>query len=275
MDGTVTFLMDNGSLEPEATRRLRVMAAALGREIGHPVAPVSLLHASAVSAAELDGTPAEILEPALERRAREGARDVVVVPLFFGPSRALTDYLPSRAAALRERWPGLAVRLAPPLVAAGDRRVARLLADHAAAAARRIGAERVVLVDHGSPVPAVTAVRDLLVGQLAEELGPGFRVAGACMERRPGAEYDFNGPLLADLLATEPWRHRPIVVALQFLLPGRHAGPEGDVAAIVRAAGAAAPELNAVLTPVLGEHPGLVPILADRWREGRAAPPLA
>lgn len=267
----ITLLVDNGSLAPAATLKLRELAAALAARVGVPVAPVSLLHASGVPASELGGIPAEILEPALERRVRDGARDFLVVPLFFGPSRALTDYLPARVAALRGRRPGLRVRLAAPLFAAGDPRLAQILADHV----RTCGAAtHVALVDHGSPVRAVTQVRDALAEQLRAELGPAAEVAGCCMERRPEAEFDFNGPLLADLLARDGWQAARVVVAMQFLLPGRHAGADGDVAAICRASAARFPGSSTRLTPLVAEHPRLVDILADRWRARLAAPPL-
>lgn len=262
MSAPLTLLVDNGSLAPAATLRLREIAAALAARVGAPVAPVSLLHSSGVPAAELGGVPAEIFEPAVERRAREGTREFLVVPLFFGPSRALTDYLPERIAALRAKWPGLNVRVAPELFAAEDCRLARILADHVRAAGLT---DHVALVDHGSPVPVVTAVREALVEQVRAELGAGVVVTGCCMERREGAEFDFNGPLLADLLAREGWREAAVTVAMQFLLPGRHAGPEGDVAEICRAAAAQNPSLRARLTPLVAEHPLLVEILADRW----------
>jgi len=273
MAAPTTFLVDNGSLAPEATRQLRRLAAALAARVGSPVAPVSLLHASGVPADQLDGVPAEILEPALDRRARAGEREFVLVPLFFGPSRALTDYVPDRVAALRARWPDLQVRLAPTLFQPGDRRLAEILA--AQVRAVDPSPERVVLVDHGSPVRVVTEVRDALVTQLREELGRDVAaVDGACMERRPGAEYDFNGPLLADLLARDGWNAGRVTVAMQFLLPGRHAGPAGDVAEICRAAEERSPGLRTRLTPLVCEHPRLVEILSDRWQAGLTLKPL-
>src|SRR5882757_4325794 len=120
------FLVDNGSLEPAATFSLRTIAQRLAIALGQIVEPVSLLHSSSIPADRLDGTSAEILEPALERRCQAGTNDFLVVPLFFGPSNALTDYLPRRVAALKEKFPGLRVRLAAPLVNpadSGDQRI--------------------------------------------------------------------------------------------------------------------------------------------------------
>jgi hypothetical protein len=286
MPAPLTILMDNGSLEPAATLGLRALAAQLAARIGAPVEAISLLHSSAVPAERLGGQPAEILEPALERRLAAGQSDFLIVPLFFGPSGALTDYLPKRLAHLRGEHPALNVRVAAPLFAAGDDRLARILADHVQATlatppggtrppegfrARPEAAphpHRVVLVDHGSPAKAVTDVRNELACQLAGVLGPACTVAPASMERREGAAYDFCEPLLERLLRSPDWNTGDVTIAMQFLLPGRHAGPAGDVAEICRAAEAASGgALRTRLTGLVAEHPLLVDILADRWRQ--------
>lgn len=275
MAGTSTLLVDNGSLEPAATLALRELAVRLAAQLGQPVAPVSLLHSSALNPALIGGRPAETLFPALERRLAAGQTDFILLPLFFGPSRALTEYLPEHLARLRVKFPALRVRVASPLHAAGDDRLARILADQVKVeldALSRAGSlpqntVRVALVDHGSPVPEVAAVRNELARQLTGLLGSRVAaVAPASMERRAGPEYDFCKPLLADLLATPSWNSSRMIVAMQFLQPGRHAGPDGDVAKICRIAEAAHPGLSTRLTKLVGEHPLLVEILADRWR---------
>lgn len=264
MSAPLTILMDNGSLEPAATLALRALAARLGERLAQPVAPVSLLHSSAVPAEKLRGAPAEILEPALERRLAAGQSEFLLVPLFFGPSGALTDYLPKRLAHLRGKFPALRVRVAAPLFAAGDDRLARILADQVKALGS--SARQVALVDHGSPAKAVTEVRNALACQLADLLGPGYTVSPASMERREGAAYDFCEPLLEKLLRSPGWNAGEVIVAMQFLLPGRHAGPDGDVAAICRDAEAASGgALRTTMTALVAEHPLLVDILADRW----------
>ncbi len=265
------LLVDNGSLEPAATLALRELAQRLGARIGGAVAPVSLLHSSAIAPAALDGQPAEILFPALERRLAAGKNDFLMLPLFFGPSRALTEYLPENIARLQQKFPALRLRVAAPLHAPGDDRLARILADHVHAELAAPGQPRVVVVDHGSPVAAVTEVRNDLAQQLARLLdGRVAAVAPASMERRPGPAFDFCNPLLADLLATPPWNAGRVVIAMQFLLPGRHAGRDGDVAEICRRARESHPGLHTVMTRLVAEHPLLVEILADRWRAIRS-----
>ncbi|MDQ5979006.1 MAG: hypothetical protein QG602_1980, partial [Verrucomicrobiota bacterium] len=194
----------------------------------------------------------------------------LIVPLFFGPSGALTDYLPKRIAHLQTKHPALNVRVAAPLFAAGDDRLARIQADQVRATSRASSlpqkGTRVALVDHGSPAKAVTEVRNELACQLAGQLGAAWTVSPASMERREGAAYDFCEPLLERLLRSPGWNSGEVLVAMQFLLPGRHAGPEGDVAEICRAAEATSGgALRTTMTGLVAEHPLLVDILADRW----------
>jgi sirohydrochlorin ferrochelatase len=272
-----TLLVDNGSLAPAATLRLRAVAQDVAAKIGHRVEAVSLLHSSAVPAEKLGGVAAEILEPALQRRLEQGFSEFVVLPLFFGPSRALTEYLPERVGHLRKKFPAVRVHLAPTLFDARDDRLASILADQvkerwSGLTSRRserveVNAHlKVALVDHGSPAREVVAVRDQLAKQLQAQLGPRALVAASSMERRPGLDYAFGDPLLEDLLQRPDWSEGDVIVAMQFLLPGKHAGPEGDVAAICARARERRPGLRLHQTALVGEHPLLSEILADRWR---------
>ncbi|HRE81125.1 MAG TPA: cobalamin biosynthesis protein CbiX, partial [Opitutaceae bacterium] len=92
----ICFLFDNGSLRSEATLELRKIAAALSSRLERPVLPVSLLHSSGVDPSLLGGQAAELLEPALRVHVAEGRNKAVLLPFFFGPSAALTRYLPER-----------------------------------------------------------------------------------------------------------------------------------------------------------------------------------
>ncbi len=268
MPEPLTLLVDNGSLAPAATLRLREIAKDVAEKIGQRVEAVSLLHSSAVPAEKLAGVAAEILEPALQRRLEQGQNEFIVLPLFFGPSRALTEYLPERVAHLRKKFPAVRVQLAPTLFDAHDDRLARILAEQVNATARTLNSDslRVALVDHGSPAREVVAVRDQLAKQLQAQLGGRAMVAASSMERRPGVDYAFGDPLLGDLLQQPDWSSGDVIVAMQFLLPGKHAGPDGDVAAICARARERRPGLRLHQTPLVGEHPLLSEILADRWR---------
>lgn len=265
-------LMDNGSLEPVAILKLRALAAALGARLKRKVEPVSLLHADRVPAEQLGGHAAETLEPAVRRRLAVGCVEFYILPLFIGPTKALSDYLPTVVDRLRSGFPHMRLRVAPPLHAAGDDRLTEMLAAQVETVlnANFVAGEvpHVVLVDHGSPVRAVTDVRNGVAAQLAGRLGGRVAAVAPCsMERRAGAEYDFNEPLLERLLRTPPWNAGTVVVAHLFLLPGRHAGATGDVARICREAEhAAGGRLRLVRAGLLSDHPQLLDILADRAR---------
>ncbi len=274
------ILVDNGSLAAASTLQLRRIAAALQRELAVPVLPASLAHSAAVAAAELEGEPARQFELALDCALAGGVREIVVAPLFVGPSHAITRHVPAVLAARRASYPDARILLARPLSAPGDTRLARRLTDHIreqlenSANANAIAAAgvrpRVVVVDHGSPSAEVAKVRDDLTAEVRRLLGSLVgAVSPASMERRPGPEYDFNEPLLESLLGDGGWRVDPLVVALLFIGPGRHAGPGGDVERIVaRARGGTL--AGVAFTRLLGEHPGLIGILADRANESRA-----
>ncbi len=268
MPAEEVFLVDNGSLRPEATWNLRRVAKLLSDRCGRRVCPVSLLHSHKVPAEELGGRAAEIFDSALTGRAAQGMRDFRVVPFFFGPSRALTDYMPARVRRLRREFPGLRVRRAPPLVDTipnDEERVASILADGVLARLESGSNPAVALVDHGSPAPEVTEVRNRVAVRLGAILGDRVaRVEASSMERREGEEYRFNEPLLSSLLGTPGFDGGTVVISMMFLSPGRHAGPGGDVAAICAEAEKMHPGLRTVMTALAGEHEGVVEILLDR-----------
>ena len=252
-------LADNGSLEPGSTLKLRSLAAELGRLIGHEVRPVSMMHSGKVAPELLGGEPAVLFRQEAKAAAEDGAGELIVVPLFLGPSRTVTGPLPEQ---FREAGGGPRLRVAPPLYGA-DGALRRILAENLLAAGWKRGAGSVLLCDHGSPSREMTAVRDALAAELRAELKLGGGELTACsMERRPGAAYDFNEPSLASAIGKA---NGETVVLMQFLLPGRHAGQDGDVAGICR--GHAPRGLSWKLSPLIGESPLLPALLAKRFRQ--------
>lgn len=271
------LLADNGSRRPESALNLRRLAEALSARTGERIHPASLLHSDRIPAERLGGRAAETLARALRRLVTEGYRELVLLPLFFGPSRALTQFVPDTAAAIAEETEHFSLSIAPELcpLPTGEPRLASILLDNLTqtCTAAATDPRRVVLVDHGSPLPAVTAVRRWLGEVLAERLGPGIQLEQAVMERRADAEYDFNGLLLEELLdrlaREDPTG--PIALSMLFLSAGRHAGPGGDIAEICERITARHPGLRIHTSPLVGDHPALIDILAsrladpDRW----------
>ena len=275
-----TLLVDNGSYRAESTLSLRRIAAALGDEIGGKVHPVSLLHSTKVKPEDLDGEPAQIFEPFIKaQHEAHGTNSFLVVPFFFGHTAAIFEYLPQRVRDLREGWPELDVRVAPCMVDLddpSDRVVAGILADLVRRKAVEENIERpaVTLVDHGTPRIAVNQVRNLLADQLRKELGAEAAVVKASsMERREEPEYDFNEPLLENLLGSEGFE-RDVILSMLFLSPGRHAGPGGDIAEICEEAEKAHPGLTTYMSDLIATHPRIVEVLAKRYWQGRESDPV-
>ena len=272
------LLVDNGSLRAQATLNLRRLAHALGQVTGQEVEAASLLHSYKIPAEELEGRKAVSLGPLAEQLAAQGTTELVILPFFFGPSLALTRYLPERLAEVQANYPQLSVKVALPLVesqAVVDLRLARLLAENVRERMEGQSQSKVVLVDHGSPIPEVTAVRNYLAGQLSVLLSEEAScVTFASMERRDGEAYRFNEPLLVDLLASRAMAESDVILAMLFLSPGRHAGEGGDIAEICDQAMAQSPGLRVTTTRLAGEHDAILEILATRLAQGLAGEPL-
>jgi len=274
LTASTCFLFDNGSFRPESTLALRRVAARLAEQIGHTVVPTSLLHSGRVKAEDLNGEPAQLLEPALEQFAANGGQSAVVLPLFFGPSGAMRDYLPPRLNALRERFSACEIRLAGSLESPLDDSaevIAQAMAEEVNRTIEQARFEKpdVIATDHGSPLPAVAEVRNRIGQKLGDQHQSTWgRVSVSSMERREGAEYAFNDPLLEDALKTCAGRgSREIVIALQFLFPGRHAGPGGDIASISDTFIAETPGARVEMTRPIGESDQILQLLERRFRE--------
>ncbi len=264
------LLVDNGSKRPDATLNLRRLAAALTARAGREVHPVSLQHADAIPAHELGGQAASTFASFLREQLDSGQTRFIVLPLFFGPSRALTSFIPDTVSDLQRQYPAMEVQVADVLcpLPAGEPRLAEVLRDHVESTlqAGQLDHARIVLVDHGSPIAEVTAVRQWLADTLNGLLGDEVLVEQAVMERRAGRQYDFNGRLLATVLEqlAESDSTSPVVLSMLFLSPGRHAGAGGDIAEICQQATEAHPGLRVLTTPLVGDHPLLIDILLDR-----------
>jgi sirohydrochlorin ferrochelatase len=273
--GTV-LLVDNGSTRRESTLNLRLLAKALSENTGRQVYPVSLMHSDRIAASELNGETAWIFEPFLRQRLSQGERTFIILPLFFGPSRALSRFIPDQIQALQEEFGPFSARVADVLcpLPEGETRLASILYDNvlATAAAEHIAIDRVILVDHGSPIAKVTAVREWVAARLQALLDAEIPLSEAVMERRPGSEFDFNGALLEDVLR-DLARQNPkqnVVLAMMFFSPGRHAGPGGDIEDIYRRIETEHPGLRVYPTPLIGTHPELIDILKSRLEAMKA-----
>ncbi len=267
MTSATILLVDNGSSRAESTLTLRRLADLLGDDLGRTVHAVSLQHAHKIPPEDLGGIPAHTFRPFLAEQLARGERHFIVLPLFFGPSRALSSFIPDQCEQLAADYGEFELRLCPVLcpLPGGEPRLARILCDQLPSDDKG-KYQRVILVDHGSPNPSVTAVRRYLADEMRQILGPGMQLSEAVMERREGAEYDFNGELLEQVLSqagAEDDQH-PVALSLLFMSPGRHAGRAGDIESICGRVAAEHPGWRILTGGLIGEHEGLIPILRDR-----------
>ena len=123
-------------------------------------------------------------------------------------------------------------------------------------------------MDHGSPIEKLSILRNTVTNQLKELLGDSVSTATACsMERREGDAYAFNDPLLETISFEKTSIGKSLeslVVAMFFLLPGRHAGEGGDVDEILQGLVDDAKIKNFIKTDLIASHPLIYSILEDR-----------
>jgi sirohydrochlorin ferrochelatase len=258
MGSTRIILVDNGSFEPETTLSLRRLAAAVSHLIGQTVHAVSVLHSHKVDPTLLENQPAQIFADAVLAANRDGITDLIVLPLFMGPSRAITEFLPEQFK-LHAR-PELKMHIAPTLYS-DDGLLRSILIDQLHATGWKKDSGTVLLCDHGSPAIEVTQVRNTLAEEIRTALQlPASELMACSMERRPGDEYAFNEPLLETALNQASGN---CVILMQFILPGRHAGTGGDVEEICtkHAPGG----LQWRRSDLIGTHPKLASLLAKRF----------
>ncbi|KAG1708684.1 hypothetical protein DVH05_022312 [Phytophthora capsici] len=256
---------------------LRQISFRLSRALGQPVVPCSFRFSDRVDPQELNGLEAKTFEKVLTE-PRDSASEVIVLPLFFGKSSTLTEFLPKT---LEKVWAAasptssLTVRVGGCLVDqenSKDTRVAQILLEriHQVVDLEKENEDVTILVvDHGTPNRDVHESREFVSQELRELLKTHKHVKlvdTACMERREGAEYDFNDPLLSVALNHYTIDKGIVVCAKMFLSNGRHAGEKGDIEEIIDDVRSRHPEVDVRVTEALGTHELLSEILQDRYR---------
>ena len=268
---SLILLLDNGSLRAEATKQLRQLAHALSEKAGQTIYPVSLQHADKIPIADLDGIPAQTFTAFMQQHLSQGERHFILLPLFFGESRALTSFIPSEIESLKALFGGFRFDIADVLypLPNSEPLLDNIVYENTLTTAKlhSIPLKNIVLVDHGSPVPRVTAVREQIVNQVQAKFADDTLIEQAVMERREGVEYDFNGVLLEDWLMKKAIvGESSAIVTLLFFLAGRHAGEDGDIVQICEKVMRKYPNFNIAISPLIAEHKDLLLILYDRFQ---------
>ncbi len=267
MPAPLVLLVDVGSRQAAAFQGLLAKADELARRTGRRVEAASLQFADQAPGLPQGTAATRVLAGKLGELRDRGVTDLTVLPWILGPSAAAARVLPG---ILATSGSGLSIRRAEVLAPAPEPAPPELV-EALAGLVEEVGpapGASVIVVDHGSPDPQVTAVRDRAARALADRLGRS--VVAASMERRPGPEYAFADPLLADALRAPGIRGCEVVLARLFLAAGRHAGPGGDLDRIVAEARAQDPGLSVRVPARIGDHPALLDLLVRRLREAEA-----
>jgi len=265
----VILLTDNGSTRANATLKLRELADKLGSLTGFIIHPVSLQHANRISEEALNNIPAQVFPEFIEQQLIKGNKDFILLPIFFGESKALTKFIPDTLNALKNKYGEFQLKIADVIypLPKGENLLCEIIHDHITGTAEKenLGLNNVVLVDHGSPIPQVTNVRKHIAQSVQESFSDDFNLEQAVMERREGTEYDFNGDLLEHWLKKKAQSgETSVIVILLFFLAGRHAGEGGDIVEICESVMKEYPELKITISPLISEHPKFLSILQSR-----------
>lgn len=268
------ILVDNGSRRAGAVLNLNRLARQLSKSSGKVIDAVPLQHADKIPPGAfgdaLGGRPVLTFNDYVASALTSGVDEFVILPLFFGHSRAISSFIPNTLNELQKVHGEFSWKLADVLcpLPRGEAKLARLLYENLQMSANtEIGKlDYIILTDHGSPARQVNKVRVKMAEQLLPYLPEHVQLLQAAMERRPGPEYDFNGPLLQDLLE-ELARENELVniaISMLFISPGRHAGKGGDIAGICDQAMQHHPGLTIHISPLVGDNPLLTDILLNR-----------
>ncbi len=267
------FLIDNGSLRAGSILQMRKIATSLSEVSGYTVRPFGLMHSHKIDPVDLENVPADSMQNFFHSQESEEIEEIRALSFFLGPSLAITDWLPENLEIWKEKKAHRRnYRILAPLYESGDDRLARAMSELCEAQIKSSGftSPAVAMVDHGTPLPEVNQVREEVGEQMRQLLGNAIGPFSTCaMERRPDAQYDFNDPLLENLL--QKWMKegiREVVLSQFFLLPGRHAGPGGDLAQICQPF--IEQGMKICRTDNLGTHPLVQDILLDRIRADQA-----
>lgn len=241
------LLVGHGSRDPEGVAQYRAFARAVAAQLDITVHPCFL---------ELADPPIAV---ALRRAVEEGARRVIVLPLFLGPAGHQKNDVPTLLNWARATWPEVTFAYGAPL--GPHARLVEALADRV----RRAGATA-----PGSVPPEETAI--LVVGRGSRDPDSNsdvFKVARLLWEGRPYpwvevAFYSLTGPRVAEGIerCVRLGARRVVVAPFLLFTGGIHKGT-------VEQAREAAARLGVDLlcAEPLGAHEGVLAVVEQRYRE--------
>jgi len=265
----IVALVDNGSIEAAAHHNLRAVADLIGRRVGCQVHAVSWRHSDRIAADALKGVAALTLAPWLTGQLAAGERQFIFIPFFISAQGAIGSALRRDLAQFQQSAVDFKFTFCDGLAARGA--IAEIVAARIreTIATQGLSQPPVIVVDHGGPSPSSASLRDELTATIQAELKTEVgRVAATSME---GDDHPHNHPLFAAQLVALGFERGDVVIAPLFLSPGKHAGPDGDLARIARkACEQGNPRTNprrCHFTDLIGSHSLAAEVLATSLRE--------
>ncbi|TDH68364.1 hypothetical protein CCR75_003471 [Bremia lactucae] len=272
------ILINSGCLHAKPYLDLCRIGFRLSRVLGQLVVPCSFQYSDEVDPQVLYGLQAKTFEMVLtEFLATRGnhAREVIILPLFFGTCATLTDFLPTT---INKVWAAstppapLSIRISGCLVeSASDTRVSQILLEGINQVVN-FGTIKenvtVLVVGEGSPNCTAYESREFVVQALRRLLKTQQHVKlieTACMECRQEAEYEFNDPPLAVAFDRYAVKQGIVVVAKLFFSNGHNAGEKDNFQEIIENVRLNKPNVDIRVTQALGTHELLTEILQDRY----------
>ncbi len=267
------LVVDNGSLSRWSTLNLRCVASGLSTALNLSVYPVSVEFSDRIAVSELGGEAAVVFENFIHSHYAKGIHKFLTIPFMFTAGGGIAGILLEKIAQLVAELPDLDIQVAPFLfdeTLADNCGIAEIIANRVEATieTNQLVRPAVIVVDHGSPKVQATYVRNIICGQVSVMLrGKIGAIGAASMERREGDRYAFNQPLLAERLDTPPFNEGSVIIAMLFLSTGRHAGEDGDIAAICAAARLRHAQLAIYMTELVGTHPNVIKCLKQSYTQ--------
>ena len=147
---------------------------------------------------------------------------------FFGPSLAITDWLPKKLTEWKNQGTHRNFEILPCLHQAGDQRISKAILDYTFKMINKSKMDRpfVALVDHGTPLRSVNQIREEIGSQMKERLKGLLKVLplAAWKEGRVASMTLMILSLESLIKELEEKKIKKLVLAQLFLSPGRHAG---------------------------------------------------
>lgn len=247
---------------------MRRVAQKLSTASSFVVRPVSLLHSDKIVSSKLNNESGETIETFLASEPGRNEKKLLILPFFLGPSRGITEWLIEKLQDWQKKDSGRTFKILDTLHLGNEKILAHALylQIEQIRLEKKLEHPHVAMVDHGTPVFEVNQVREKVGVELNSLfLKGGFSFNTCSMERREGDEFAFNDPLLEQVLAK--WGRLgvgQVVLAMFFLLPGRHAGKDGDLVEICNDAEKQFPQMKIFQTVPLGEEKIIFEILMGR-----------